>query len=92
MTLLDKTLGKTGLRQNPCTLPTAPGEGRASRERGYAAALGEGLFPVTVCSNRESRGTKQPVLPPRVNWTSFSGAQMSVIKHVLYQMPLVGIR
>ena len=59
MTLLDKTLGKTGLRQNPCTLPTALGDGRASRERSYATVLGEGLFAVTVGSNRESTGTKQ---------------------------------
>lgn len=93
MTLLDKTLGKTGLQQNPCTLLTALGDGRASQECGHAAVLGVGLFADTVVNNRESMGTKQiTVSPSRVNWTSFSGVQMSVIKHVLHQMPSAGIR
>lgn len=94
MTLLDKTLGKTGLQQNPCTLLTALGDGRASQERGHAVQCSGWACLLTLSSIMESPWgqNKPPVSPSRVNWTSFSGVQMSVIKHVLHQMPSAGIR
>ena len=89
MTLCTKPWERWACGRIPCILLTAPGDCKASQERGSAEVLRVGLFAVTVVSNRESMGTKQPVLLSRVNWTSFSGAQMSVIKH---RMPFVGIQ
>lgn len=89
MTLWTKPWERWACSRIPCILLAAPGDCTASQERGSAEVLRVGLFAVTVVNNRESMGTKQPVLLSWVNWTSFSRAQMSVIKH---QMPLVGIQ
>lgn len=89
MTLWTKPWERWACGRIPRNLLTAPGDCKASQERGSAEVLRVGLFAVPVVNNTESTGTKQPVLLSRVNWTSFSGAQMSVIKH---QMPFVGIQ
>lgn len=94
MTLLDKPW-EDGFAAGILHPAPALENGRASQERGHAVQCSGWACLLTLSSaNRRVHGDKTNHLfsPSRVNWTSFSGVQMSVIKHVLHQMPSASIR